>query len=346
MPDIGDIKSSLLSINHNGWYNLNGQQIDENTRPYAAQNASTIFGGTFLPDLSDTVLSQQSLKTISGSNSVNVLIDNLPNLSLSGSTSPFSDVLNTDLNGSGIQPLIGGTTESYSTSIISSNAGAVNTSLTGTTNGYFAVATSGVSGAINSTYTGTTSPYTAVVTSTTQGVTVASGTTNATGSHSHQQNVSQANDLNWNSITDNYTVGTDDSATPAASFNYTLPAGDHSHTVNVNVPAHSHDVSISIPSLTTSTLVTRNGHTHLVDVNVPPHGTTTPLVLPDHSHDVNISMPALNVTGTVNIPNHSHAFDLEIPTLSVSVPLNGLQQPLDIKGKRFGVNFFIYLGIG
>ncbi len=339
MPDIGDIKSSLLTINHNGWYNLNGQQIDENTKPYAAQNASTIFGGTFLPDLSDAVLSQQTLKTISGTNDVNVLIDNLPNLSLSGATSPFSDVVNTDLNGSGLQPLIDGTTVGSTLPVTTGFGGGLITTLNGSTVAHNGLATSTSSGVVVA--NGDSSTLSSSVVNTT------SGTRDLNHKHSGQSgNLILTTGGGAASVLgiangDTPPAGTDTwwgpvyGAAEVAWVNTTNHPTNHDHDVSVTLPAHSHTVSVNIPS-----------HSHDVDINIPSLGVTTPFNMSGHTHDLDVNIPSTSVTGNVNIPTHSHAMDLEIPSLAVTVPLNGLQQPLSVKGKRFGVNFFIYLGIG
>lgn len=354
MPDIGDIKSSLLTINHNGWYNLNGQQIDENTRPFAAQNASTIFGGTFLPDLSDAVLSQQTLKTLSGNNSISLLVDNLPNLNLSGQTASFYDVGNTDLNGSGNQILTNGLTESFNGLLISTNSGAINETVSGTTNIFNGTVSTSSGGAFTNSFVGSTNTFNSLVTSTTQGVTVSNGNSNivnldhvhhnaniltAGGGSAKVLGINNGDPLPSGTVT---AWGSVYEGNTALMNGYNL----HDHSVTVNVPAHSHDVSISIPSLSTNTNVVIPSHTHNVDITIPSLGTSSNILVPPHNHDVPINIPSLNVTGNVTIPNHSHSFDITIPTLAVSVPLNGLSQPLDIKGKRFGVNFFIYLGIG
>lgn len=84
---IGDIKHSLLTTDHNGWYKLDGRNTS--TLPaMAQQNATSIGFGATIPDAADKFLkgksASESLMTVGGNNSVVLAQSNLPNLTFTG----------------------------------------------------------------------------------------------------------------------------------------------------------------------------------------------------------------------------------------------------------------------
>ncbi|MEW5676237.1 hypothetical protein ABGT15_07980 [Flavobacterium enshiense] len=91
---IGDIKHSLLTEDHNGWYLLDGRNT--NLLPTKAQtNASTIGFTTQIPDARDRILkgksALESLMDTGGNNTVNLSQTNLPNVTFTGSTNSTGD---------------------------------------------------------------------------------------------------------------------------------------------------------------------------------------------------------------------------------------------------------------
>ncbi|MEI7487169.1 MAG: hypothetical protein WCJ72_07115 [Chryseobacterium sp.] len=89
LPRIGDIKSSVVTTDHDGWYLLNGRNIT--TLPTISQtNASTLGFTTTLPNSSDRILkgknTSEALAAVGGNNSYSITQANLPNLSITGST--------------------------------------------------------------------------------------------------------------------------------------------------------------------------------------------------------------------------------------------------------------------
>ncbi|WP_175615824.1 hypothetical protein [Piscibacillus halophilus] len=63
---------------------------------------------------------------------------------------------------------------------------------------------------------------------------------------------------------------------PTSNPVYTYSAdGQHSHSVNVNIPSHNHDFSINIPS-----------HKHDFSVNIPAHTHDFEFELDPHKHDI------------------------------------------------------------
>lgn len=81
MPEIGDIKVSLSSVENHGWFILNGQTIIGDI--IAEASATTLFGSTTIPDYTDKYLKQSSnLQQVTGSNNVTLTKDQLPKESL------------------------------------------------------------------------------------------------------------------------------------------------------------------------------------------------------------------------------------------------------------------------
>ncbi len=90
LPKIGDIKSSVSTTDHDGWYLLNGRNIS--TLPAAIQtNAINLGFATVLPNSSDRMIkgknNAEALAATGGSSSYSILQANLPNLTFTGNTS-------------------------------------------------------------------------------------------------------------------------------------------------------------------------------------------------------------------------------------------------------------------
>ncbi|MCG2611194.1 hypothetical protein LZZ90_06715 [Flavobacterium sp. SM15] len=84
---IGDIKHSIVTTDHNGWYLLNGRNTS--TLPVKAQtNASSIGFGTTLPDATDRFLkgksSSETLMANGGTSAIQLTQSNLPNVTFNG----------------------------------------------------------------------------------------------------------------------------------------------------------------------------------------------------------------------------------------------------------------------
>ncbi|GEM50442.1 hypothetical protein [Empedobacter brevis] len=89
-PQIGDIKPSVLTNDHEGWYKLDGRPINTITSSVASQNAILIGFTTSLPNSADRMLKGKSisenLAAIGGNNSINITQPNLPNYTIQGTT--------------------------------------------------------------------------------------------------------------------------------------------------------------------------------------------------------------------------------------------------------------------
>ncbi|WP_051269868.1 hypothetical protein [Flavobacterium suncheonense] len=84
---IGDIKQSILTEDHNGWYLMDGRNI--NTLSVTAQaNAASLGFGTTIPDATDRFLkgkaSAESLSNYGGNNTRTLSQANLPNVTFNG----------------------------------------------------------------------------------------------------------------------------------------------------------------------------------------------------------------------------------------------------------------------
>ncbi|WP_235295959.1 hypothetical protein [Portibacter marinus] len=82
---IGDLKQSLFPSDHDGWYALDGRDI--NTLPAPAKQAAIDLGFVAnLPDMSGRMLKHQEqgefLGQLSGSNEINLTVENLPSYNL------------------------------------------------------------------------------------------------------------------------------------------------------------------------------------------------------------------------------------------------------------------------
>jgi hypothetical protein len=90
LPKIGDIKSSVTTADHDGWYLLNGRNIS--TLPATAQSTATALGfATTLPNSTDRIIkgknNAEAFAAVGGSNSYTLTQANLPNLTFTGTTS-------------------------------------------------------------------------------------------------------------------------------------------------------------------------------------------------------------------------------------------------------------------
>ncbi len=91
---IGDVKHSVATDDHLGWYKLDGRSL--NTLPILVQvNGASLGFSTHLPDATDKVLKAKSLSDsltqTGGSNTVIISQANLPNVVFSGTTSSDGD---------------------------------------------------------------------------------------------------------------------------------------------------------------------------------------------------------------------------------------------------------------
>ncbi|WP_313804007.1 hypothetical protein [Flavobacterium sp.] len=87
---LGDIKHSLESNDHSGWYLLDGR--NKSSLPNLAQNNATAIGiGLSLPNCSDSFLKTtngtESIQTMGGTNSITLTQGNLPNITYVTTTS-------------------------------------------------------------------------------------------------------------------------------------------------------------------------------------------------------------------------------------------------------------------
>ena len=88
MATVGDIKQGLQASDHSGWVKLDGRLI--NTLTSAQQTQAILFGfATNLPDATNAYLSQNeaTLGSVSSDNTKTITRNQLPNVTLSGSTS-------------------------------------------------------------------------------------------------------------------------------------------------------------------------------------------------------------------------------------------------------------------
>ncbi len=110
----GDIKSSVLGVDHAGWYLLDGRAIT--SLPDGAKSTAINLGFTTnIPDATDRVLKTKSqgevLGSTGGNNYMGITQDNLPNINLSGTINAVAQAAGAHTHGSpdgGF--LLGGTT--------------------------------------------------------------------------------------------------------------------------------------------------------------------------------------------------------------------------------------------
>jgi len=88
MPINGDVKVSLLPGDHDNWFLLDGRLVS--TLPTEAQTAATLLGfSTNLPDATEAVIgnnSGETVGTVTGTNTVTLSQANLPNVTLTATT--------------------------------------------------------------------------------------------------------------------------------------------------------------------------------------------------------------------------------------------------------------------
>lgn len=84
MPEVGDVKSSIVAADHLGWYVLDGRAVS--SLPQIAQDNATALGfGANLPDATDAVLGRQSGQSpgaVTGTNDFTLARNNLPEESI------------------------------------------------------------------------------------------------------------------------------------------------------------------------------------------------------------------------------------------------------------------------
>lgn len=102
MPQSGDIKTSVNTIDHSKWYLLDGRAVS--ALPADAFAAATLLGFNSLPDATDTVIGSGTgvIGTVVGDNEITLSNSNLPDIvvpahtsSLSGGTGTVSGTSNT-----------------------------------------------------------------------------------------------------------------------------------------------------------------------------------------------------------------------------------------------------------
>ncbi|WP_394665947.1 hypothetical protein [uncultured Chryseobacterium sp.] len=89
LPKVGDIKSSMATADHDGWYLLNGRTVS--TLPAVSQTNAVALGfGTTLPSSNDRILkgknASEAIAATGGSNSYSIAQANLPNVNITGTT--------------------------------------------------------------------------------------------------------------------------------------------------------------------------------------------------------------------------------------------------------------------
>ena len=87
---LGDLKHSLETSDHNGWYLLNGR--NKSSLPNVAQNNASAIGiGSVLPNCADAFLKTSDglevVKTMGGTNTITLTQANLPNVTYTTTTS-------------------------------------------------------------------------------------------------------------------------------------------------------------------------------------------------------------------------------------------------------------------
>jgi hypothetical protein len=108
----GDVKTGFQSGDHNGWVKLNGRAKSTLSATQQAQ-ATTLGIGTNLPDASNAFLVQngRALGDVFGDNTKTIARANLPNATLSGTTSSDGNHTHTiNVNDNNVTTVSGGTT--------------------------------------------------------------------------------------------------------------------------------------------------------------------------------------------------------------------------------------------
>ncbi len=86
---VGDLKYALRTTDHDGWFKLDGASYTSHSMTQSQQNAATSLGFSgSLPNLTNAYLSQKGgLGGFSGSNTATLVRTNLPDVTLTGTTS-------------------------------------------------------------------------------------------------------------------------------------------------------------------------------------------------------------------------------------------------------------------
>ncbi|WP_310594456.1 hypothetical protein [Flavobacterium sp.] len=106
----GDVKTGFQSGDHNGWVKLNGRL--KSTLSATQQAQATILGiGTYLPDASNAFLVQNgsSVGTVSGSNSITLAQNQLPNVNYIGQIAELAHGAAIGATASGVFSRVNGT---------------------------------------------------------------------------------------------------------------------------------------------------------------------------------------------------------------------------------------------
>lgn len=110
--NFGDVKTGFQSGDHNGWVRLDGRAKSLLSASQQAQ-ATTLGIGTILPDATNAFLVQNGtlpIGTVAGSNTKTIARANLPNVTLTGTTSVDGSHTHTiKVNSNGVTVVSGGT---------------------------------------------------------------------------------------------------------------------------------------------------------------------------------------------------------------------------------------------
>ena len=87
MPELGDIKTGLQTVDHSGWIKLDGR-LKSSLSPTQQSKATTLGFGVNIPDATDSCLIQngETLGSTRGTNSKFISKTDLPDTPLSGTT--------------------------------------------------------------------------------------------------------------------------------------------------------------------------------------------------------------------------------------------------------------------
>lgn len=113
VTNYGDVKTGFQSADHNGWVKLDGRARSSLSSTQQAQATLYLGSGTNLPDASNAFLVQNgsAVGTVSGANTKTIARANLPNVTLSGTTSTDGSHTHTiNVNDNNVTTVSGGTT--------------------------------------------------------------------------------------------------------------------------------------------------------------------------------------------------------------------------------------------
>jgi hypothetical protein len=226
----GDIKTGLQSGDHGGWIKLDGRAKSSLTATQQIQ-ATAIGIGDYIPDASYCTLMQigTGLGTVSGSNTITLAQNQLPNITLGGNTSAVS----------------AGTPDGdISSTSAGTPSGSISSTSAGTPSGSISVANT--TATMQSTGNHNHSPNYAssfLVYGTGYGYTSNSGgmgvgqnsTTNSTGAHTHTMNAHNHTATFTGSSMSNHTHTFTGSSLSNHTHSFTgIALGSHSHTISTN----------------------------------------------------------------------------------------------------------------